>query len=157
MGRARNVRTARTALKPKLEREFLGFEPATDSTAARLTVVHLWSGIPFGPNPANRLFVVAVPVVIQNVIVASNNFRGRADAVVRYDCFATPLELAGLSTDIIVARDHLEAVTGRRFWLCGQCEDHLRIGALWCEACGTPTKGQPTTAAQHAEKINANA
>ena len=152
-----DVRTATGLLIPKLEQEFLAYEPETDTTAARLTVVHLWSGIPYGPNPANTRFVVAVPVVIQNVVVASNNFRNRNDAKVRFDCFATPLELAGLETNILIARDHLEAVTGSRFWRCGRCEDTLSIGALWCEACGTPAKGEPTTAAQHAANINTSA
>lgn len=158
MGRVRKIRSGdRPPLK--VNEEFMALEPATETTAARLTVVHLWSGLPSGPNPAKQRYAVCITIVISNVIVASQPYMtmaGPKGARARYEEIIGGFQLvdaADTSVGIVAARDHFEAVTGRRFWHCTSCNDALRIGALWCEACRTPVPAPPLTAAQHVARV----
>ncbi len=157
MGRVRKIKTGdRPPLK--VHEEYLALEPATKTTAARLTVVHLWSGLPNGPNPAKQRYAVSIAVVINNVIVASRPpCFSMKDARDLYAEILGGFKLipAAREVSIVAARDHLEAVTGERFRHCTECREILRIGALWCEACRTPAPQTPTTAAQHAARVEA--
>lgn len=156
MGRVRRIQTGD---RPPLEvhEEYLALEPATDTTAARLTVVHLWSGLPHGPNPVKQRYAVSIAVIIDNVIVGSQPYLAMTDARRRFKSILGGFRLIPAATEvsIVAARDHLEAVTGHRFQHCTSCRDVLRIGGLWCEACRTAAPARPTTAAQHAETVAA--
>lgn len=160
MGRSLPPRTT-PRRRLALLKEFFGYEPATDTTAARLTVVHLWSGLPYGPNPRKRRYAVSAAVIIgPEPVVGKMPFVNFKEAEERFDMFCGGLEatdgvLTGDEVTIITARDHLEQATGTRFWRCASCDDTLRIAALWCEACGAPSRGDRITAAQHAERAAA--
>lgn len=138
-------------LKPTLMGSFYAYEPSTTTAAARLFVIHLWSGLPYGPSPARQRHAVCISKIVDDVIVGSRLYPAYTEATNIFNDAAATLEK--LKIDVVAARDRFEEITGRRFDQCGNCRANLNIAALWCTDCGTPANGRPRTSGQHSAAV----
>jgi hypothetical protein len=163
MGRAPRGRLRRInplVNSPKLEDEFYAYQPRTGTTLEVLYAFHRWSGLIHGRHAVAITYIGDLAGAGQQKNATQIHESGKA-AADRFNYHLAQMDLRGvlvggidcdgvLTVDDETVRDHLQRLTGHRFYHCENCRVVLRPGAIYCDAgtsgCGTPVPRRPARA-----------